>query len=80
LLAVGDITSEELRKQLVGDTVKKFGRIDILVNWVDKFNPRIFFSGDLIYFVCCLGEQCWHGHSGVLRRWAAEQVGSNDGL
>lgn len=42
LFSCGDITSEEYRQKLIGETLKKFGRIDILVNNAGIGSGKIF--------------------------------------
>jgi len=49
-IVVGDISSEEIRKKLIDDTIQLFGKLDVLVNNAGLFNPSSFSESTLELF------------------------------
>jgi len=41
-ICIGDVSKEEVRQKLVNETIKEFGKIDVLVNNAALFDPSTF--------------------------------------
>jgi len=41
-ICIGDISNEDVRQKLINETVKEFGKIDVLVNNAGLFDPKTF--------------------------------------
>jgi NAD(P)-dependent dehydrogenase (short-subunit alcohol dehydrogenase family) len=49
-MVAGDISSEEVRKKLINETIQRFGRLDVLVNNAGLYNPSTFSESTMDIF------------------------------